>query len=377
MELLSRIWWEYPYLVDFLLYFFFFGAVARMALAKHYGDEMGKRLAIPIGLILALSLVTAQNRFGFRIEKLGPAAVALIGLVLVITAYQLLRHTGIPQPITLLFSGLFTLLLARTLAPEMTGEFLSQYPAASLLGVVFAAALLWKASSAETNWEEKRKPTYPLVRFGILPGKKTLRKTRDRLRKAKRNSRENQRREKKSARELGKAEKTLYNEVPSSRSRAKVLAKIKKVETNSVIVTRNLNRLLRLDRAVREADTTWLKRATSLNPRQLTKEQRQILAVGIKNDRVRIHIEEQIQATTRRAENHTETIREHLRKCVKCLNSGNAAGAAGWLAKAQQEEKNATVNQRQITALENILIRLYKRQEKTLRRQAAARAAKS
>ena len=80
MDVIVEAWQRYPAAFDLLLYFLFFSAVARAALAHRFPGRAGKVLAVAIGLVLAVSLTAGQRALGFSIEHLGPVAIFLICL---------------------------------------------------------------------------------------------------------------------------------------------------------------------------------------------------------------------------------------------------------------------------------------------------------
>jgi hypothetical protein len=48
MELFVRIWENYPIAIDMVLYFFVFGAAARVAFAKSFPGHEGKALSVAV-----------------------------------------------------------------------------------------------------------------------------------------------------------------------------------------------------------------------------------------------------------------------------------------------------------------------------------------
>jgi len=62
LNIVEYAWRAYPTAIDLLLYFFVFGAAARVSLAKHFPGGEGKALAVAVGLLLAVGLTTAQQQ---------------------------------------------------------------------------------------------------------------------------------------------------------------------------------------------------------------------------------------------------------------------------------------------------------------------------
>jgi len=102
---------KYRLIVELLLYFLIFSAIARAAFSRSFPGREGRVLAVSVGLVLGTGLYLAQEHLGFSLSDLGPLSVFLLCLVTFAVAYKLLHHAGIPLPITLLLSFLPALFL--------------------------------------------------------------------------------------------------------------------------------------------------------------------------------------------------------------------------------------------------------------------------
>jgi hypothetical protein len=366
MNLVDDIYWAYPGVIEFLLYFLFFGAAARLAFAKHYG-ESGKKLAIPIGLVLAGALIGAQEQLGFSLSSLGPAALTIIALSLAAAVYGAAGYFDLPIGLRLLVSGLFGVVLARTLAPGLTERILVRHPNAILIAIITLAVLLWNMTTSEISKEQGGAVSRPLVHFGVLPRPKTVEAVAKRVRRDSRsNTRKNRHEEQKSERGLRRAEKTLYTKGMTPAARNDITKQIKTVENELVAMTRAQARLHRLDKAIQDADTAWLQRAAKLNASQLTTAQRKLLRENVRDERNRIGIEKRIRNAGAAVDAQVVSNREKLGKSLECLQSRNGPGAAAWLEQAQDALREVAKSQRRIASLEKALLRLYERQEKSL-----------
>ena len=170
-----QAWEQYPLAFDLLLYFLFFGAVARAALANRFPGRAGRVLSVAVGLVLAVSLAAGQNSLGFSIERLGPVAILLICLVVLIIGYKFMASSGVPKPLVLVAFGALLVVLARITMPEATAEIAKKHPGIAVISVIALLVLLFVTSKSYVRRLERRTPAHLLTRHKFIPGERPLR----------------------------------------------------------------------------------------------------------------------------------------------------------------------------------------------------------
>ena len=88
MELLNGLYGDWFHVA---LYFLLFGSLPRFSLEKALGDSSAKRVAVPLGLLLALALWSMQQRLGLNLGTLGPISITLLLAVFVGVLFRYLR----------------------------------------------------------------------------------------------------------------------------------------------------------------------------------------------------------------------------------------------------------------------------------------------
>ncbi len=82
----------YSLIIDFLIFTLLFIGIAQATLNKHFPSRGGKAIFIALGLSLATGLVISESKYDFNIGSLGPFAILLIVLLVVLIIYK-----GIPR----------------------------------------------------------------------------------------------------------------------------------------------------------------------------------------------------------------------------------------------------------------------------------------
>lgn len=85
---------HYHAAIDFVLYLLVLVIGCRVALARMFPGEHGKHLGTVIGIVLAISLSTAEQTLGFSMRSFGPIAAGLVILMVALVVYNMMRHAG-------------------------------------------------------------------------------------------------------------------------------------------------------------------------------------------------------------------------------------------------------------------------------------------
>jgi len=368
MNVIIQTWQSHPQLFDFLLYLLFFGAVARAALANHFPGQPGKAVAVAIGLTLAAALTKAQHTLGWSIDKLGPAAVFLIGLVLFITAYKLLSTTGAPPLLSALGASLLIPVVAHAAAPQLTRNITQKHPTAALIGTAGLLGLLWTFTLRHAN---RPRPGKTLTRYGLLPTPQTLKKQeKNTKQQLQRKTKKAANQEQKAGTELHRARDLLARKGLNQQTRPKLIEYCTRARQRTAKLAEQQKNLVSLDQATRNLEKHRLSRAAAAKLNQLTPEQQKLIKQAALAERKRLRVEEELERLQIEVERHTRAVNESLRKCIECLTVWNAPGAAGWLNQAIQEHANAKRLEHRILALQKKLMALLQLQEKEIARAA-------
>ncbi|MCL4215945.1 MAG: hypothetical protein KJ052_02920 [Candidatus Hydrogenedentes bacterium] len=364
MEFLQSLWGQYPWIIDLCLYFFLFGAAARVAFAKIYPGHEGKALSIAVGLVLAAALTIAQRKLGFSLESMGPIAAVLLCVVVFIVAYRLLKHSDLPPWLTISFSLFFALGLLKVALPTFAQKLARENPGLVFLGLAAVAFWMWQSAAAGAQHIRRRQPGYALERFKLTPSETTLRKEERVVKnRMKNDTYEDIHKEKQIESNLTKALGILEREglTPHARQRVQVL--LDKSQESAGKLEAKCLALRQLDDALERFDLKWFRRMRNVNLGQLTQAQQDILKQNIIEDRRRLHVEEELKKLETGVAHHTRDTENHLASARQCVQSGNAAGTVGWINEAIKSEHQAKTLDEQILAWEKRLLKLVRRQK--------------
>ena len=367
MEYVIWFWRTYPVAVDLALYFFVFGAAARVAFVKIFPGHEGKVLSVAVGLFLAAGLAMAQRTMGFSTEKMGPVAgLVLCGIVL-IASYRFMHRAETPRTLAILLSLLLAVALARTVMPGATERFLRNNPFVVVLalgGMIFWA---WQKSEGLAKRVDNRKPGNQLALNGIVPSETKLKAEKTFVKKRmRRDTRKTLKEEQKEEKEVDGSIEKIEQGNMDKEEREKVLRVLARAQDRARRVREYCDRLARLDQALQRYDWKWLKKEYGVSFGDFTPEQQRVLKKTIIDERKRLRTEEALQKLVQEVDTHAREMENSVSKARECLKLGNGAGAAAWLVKALEADRLSEKLERRILEAEKWLLTLLRRQRRDL-----------
>jgi hypothetical protein len=367
MDFLTRALDSYPLLIDFVLYFFVFGAAARVSFAKAFPNHEGKVLSIAVGMFLAAGLAIAQRKLGFSTENMGPVAVFFLCTVIFVASFKFLQSADVGKPMTIFVSTMLVIVMLRVTMPKLASRFLRDNPMTVVLVLFGLIIWMWYTSGAYAKKMDRRKPGQMLARNRVVPDDNILKKEKRFVKKALKGTTKKDRREENAAgREMTYVLDTVEKEGINNKNQSKLLAMTDKILKRAEAVRERTTKLIRLDDALKRFDLKWFHRTHSANLSQMTPAQQKIMQENIIEERRRIHVEEEMEKLELETDLHIRTMQDHVKKCRGCLSQGNAAGAAGWLTEALEEQKRTRQIEDKILDWEQRLLKLIKREKKEI-----------
>ena len=366
MRALEQIWWEYPFVVDFLLYFLFFGALVRAALSRQFGDAAAKRLSVALGLSLAMGLVVAKDRIGFAMEDFAPMAIALIVLTAGIVAYRLLRFADVPAIYSALFSLFLVVVVVRTLNVAVDGidSFLPEGTATVLW--VAIGLVTWHGIAKSHGFSARRSRDVQQM-VGKRVARQNLERQRDLIgQEVSTQKRRTMKKGKSVEHDLHKVSKQVSSR-PQKETAERVHQELKRIEEDASRIAANMARLGRLDRALREFDLDWLKKASKADFRRIGRYERNLLKENIQLERARLGVELRLDALARDSEAHTLRVRELTRRAQESVETAHPEILRQLVSEARAEQRRTNAMNKAILAQERVLLQLLNKQIRLLR----------
>lgn len=115
---IAQIYERYSGIIDLIIYTLIFVGLAQAVLTNHYPGRGGRAVAIGVGLSLAISMLLAEEAFGFGLRSFGPYAAGLIVLTLGIMTYRLVHSAGLPRSAAAGLAYILIFLSTRAIAPQ-------------------------------------------------------------------------------------------------------------------------------------------------------------------------------------------------------------------------------------------------------------------
>lgn len=77
---LSRTYEQFASIIDLTIYLLIFVGLARVTLSRRFPGPGGRAISVGIGLSLAITMVVAEQPFGFNLRSFGPIAAGILFL---------------------------------------------------------------------------------------------------------------------------------------------------------------------------------------------------------------------------------------------------------------------------------------------------------
>ena len=358
MDLITDFILTYRDILEFLLYFLFFGSMCQAALHRHFGYHGGK-VAVAMGLIMAAGLALGKDSIGFALRHLGLPAVLLLLLAILVVAYRFMRWSDIPHAVALVAAATLALAGANSAMPQL-GLSRQHWYGPLLAGLLMGTAALALSAARDIPSGRYRRP---LVRAGQIPGQKPIRKELKALRKT--DPRKAKTHAKRAARDIRRAAKELNTEALTPKHATRIRRRTAQAETEAARILQDLVRLQQLAGAAERLDRQRIHRAAGIRLPELAPEQRRMLKESLAEERRRLGFEEGLQQIPHGVEQSVERLRHCLGEATRQMEARNAAGALGWLAKADETMEEARALQGRINKLHRGLTKSLKRQLRT------------
>ncbi len=363
VEYFYRLWQMYPVLVDMALYFFVFGAAARVAFAKSFPGHEGKALSIAVGLFLAAALAMAQRKLGFSTANLGPVAVFILCGVVFLASYKFIHQSDVSKPVTVLLSALIAFALARAAMPNLVGSFVKRNPITIVLVVGGLLYWAWQSSGMYANRIRKGLPGNTLAQNRVIPNDDTLHKEKQFVKKRLRDgTRANTKDEKVVEGGLEKAQQLLQNGDLSADKRRRVEGLLQEAVARAHKMRERTARLFQLDGALRKFDLQWFKRTHAIDLSRLTPAQQNVARQSLLDERKRVLAEEELGKLEGQLNQQMATLESCVTRAKEGIAGNDPAAAAGWIGEALKCEKALRKVEDDALAWEKRILALVKRQ---------------
>jgi len=359
MELFSDFVSSHSDTVNFLLFFLFFGGVARIAFTRHFGERAASKIAVPVGLILATGLLLGQERLGFQLESLGLVAVFLITFALTIAAFRLMTFSGLSAGQSAGMAFVFLVITLRVLAPVATGAWLAKHGDLVVVGILIGALVAYLSSKRAANsWQESLN-AQALARLNAIPNRETLNRILKSLRATTSVVQRNTAQLKNHAKAMGR--RLTRSRMPSlsnddSHTRLRALQD----EADNLLVA--IDRMKKLDAALAEGDLAWLERATGLRTSQFSESQKRTLSNVLRLERERLKLESKTAEQETRVAQHVSRLSTSISEVRKLLSRGHETQAQSLMKQVIAESQETTKLQARVLWLERVLTDVFRKQ---------------
>ena len=320
-------------------------------------------LAVAVGAVLAVSLALSQRRMRFSLEKLGPVAMVVLGLVILVTLYAFLHHSGASAPVAILGGSAVALMIVHAIRPETLTGLVDENAGSTLAALSVFVAVAWILSEANAGSVARHRPGEALAHSHHIPSTPELRSEKKVL-------------EKKVVRETKKAKKDVNTEAKDLKQAARnnALGQTEVTDFESQIkllqgalgqarrIRERHRRLREFLQALEQFDVAWLRKIHNVDLGKLTPVQVGLLRETMDEERKRVRIENQIRSLETLIESHSRKLEVAVQKAIELSRKGEPNRASAWILEAQKADGMLSRLHRDEIKLERWLLGLLRRQ---------------
>ena len=365
---LTRLYEHYSVIIDLFIFILIFVGISQVTLAKRYPGRGGRAVIAGIGILLAIAMVMAEQRFGFNIKSFGPIAACILILLIGIVIYQLLHYAGMTRlrAAALAFIAIFLTMLA--MVPNLFTWFDETMPFLSvilvmifLLAVVGVASSLWahgggtkvfkerlqQARASEPERKREREAVNKEARF-IKHRVKPIAK------KAAKGSEE-------ILEDLESVEDAIrrYGHIP--KERRIIIDQINKIIPKEHELKKSIQNLrIRNDQLLR-LDTSLFSEKSRQKLKEMSHDEKTLLKKELRDEVERMGLEKRALEIEEALSQHIDNVSRNLSDTISQLDNGQIQEALGSINNAITSEKGISEQAKEVQKLERKLLGLTKR----------------
>ncbi len=363
---------RYHPIIDFVLFAFFFVAIARFTLEKRFPGRPGKAIAISIGFVLALSLVLAERSLGFSLRSFGPIAAGILIGTVGLTVFLLIKHAGAGTTTSGSLALIIVYFVLRAVAPGfylwVAGNpwsgFLHSLLVIAVLVALFRVAKAMFGNRPGAALTEKlgkqleAKPVERPFEQEEQVDQKEIGLLKHRLSKFTRQAVKNSEQITGDLREMI----TIVQEYGDGEAARKALAeRLRQIAPRQHRVAKELARIRHLNSRTAKLDMKGIAELEAVY-NELSAEQKRACRALVTEAQTKLQTEEKMKAHAQATAEYQKRFDYCLGMAVHALTAGRKDAAIDWMEKAITEERTAEELLSQLLDLEKRLLALAKKQ---------------
>lgn len=358
---------QFSAIVDLVIYILVFVGAAQVTLGRRYPGRGGQAMVIGIGLTLAISMVLAEERFGFSIRSFGPMAAGILALLFAIMVYGALRWASLGRirsaSIAYAVLALALLVVAPSLFAWFQGKGIPAKEVAVALSLLAVLGILASGHGVRPDQVVRgREPRQPLGSEPIFRRARAANLwAKDLLRRFL----------KPGARRIKKETQTVRNDLNSIKDvvrrygrdpmmRPQIIEKIRAVAPEGLRIRDDIQRLRDLNGRLENLDARLLSDESRVVLKSLDNKSRQQLKIQMKEETRRMDVDGKTRQVEESAKREVENMVRYLAAAAQALQEGRVRDCMASIEKALESERALMELARILKSLENYLLSLTK-----------------
>jgi hypothetical protein len=352
-------------ILDCLIYTMIFAGAAQATLGQRFPGNSGKGMSIGVGFALAISLVLFENKRGVNLQAFGPVACLIIVVILGLMVYRLFRWAGI----SVLASGAWGTVMAAFAgmllvpgASDSEGAIAPAFQALAVIAAIILFIVVLGPSFKATGYGRK----------GTIPGMTGGASSRPHARAARFEEKALDARIRPIARLTVKDSKDLLRDLKAlkwsigktgmdPRARAMLLSQFGNILPRDHALSIRIDELKKLNEGLLQLDGSLLSENLKTRVQSLNESEKVLLKKEMKDEAARLGIEKRILGLEDDIRSRINQVAALIQEAARFLEQGMVKSSVDAVVQAIQAERKARRLSKELAALEDLLLRLAKR----------------
>ena len=374
---ISTFYNVYHYWIDFFIFLCLFISIARLTLGQKFGGREGKALSVVVGLALALSLSLMEYKTGFSVKSFGPIAAGILILVVGMVLFYLIKAIGAGNTGAGSFAFVITYFLIRATLPEFFQSLEgNSWFAWFDLGLMVAVLIsIWKIISSFWSGRDMKSFGRVLERSRSPENTNLRRNTNDEKQEMSLIKRDLRGITKEGMKEGGNILDRLREMVriieeygSTDKARQLIAEKLNQIAAKENFILKQVARLRDLSNKIEDFDIRYFKEIQARWDKVPDRE-KDIVREEILLEKNKIITEKELKEMEASLIKNDNDFRYSISAAVECLKSNQPQQARDWILKAIRCEEIAATIFKNMKNIEGRLLKLTKREFKTLKKE--------
>jgi hypothetical protein len=363
----TAVYDQYSAIIDLFIFMLIFVGLTKAALGRHFPGKSGRAISIGTGLILAISLVIAEEAYDFNIKTFGPVAAAVLILTFGVMIYLFLHKSGLGMSGSAALAYIAIYFSLHAVTPEAflwTNEVMPYFNISALLLLLIAifgfGASFWPGHVNRASYKHPKGVGY---KDPFWQKHKDAAKNEEKFIK---------RQIKPISKKSVKDSKSILNDLKyvndgiqkygySDKARHVISRQIDKILPKEHELARAVSRLKELNERILKFDSSLLNESSREQLKKMSNGDKAKLKASMKDELKRIGAEKRIREIDSKLEKRLNVLSEYLGSAKDSLVYDQVDKALDYIKKAISIEKENKTYLKEVKRMEIRIMRLIRK----------------